>query len=237
MKLPRGHKLPPEDRPLRTVKSFVIRSGRMTEAQKLAVNDNWSHYGLDLAAGKFDAQQIFGRKAPLVLEIGFGMGDSLIAMAQTHPEQDYLGVEVHAPGVGNILRLAQAAALANLRVYKADAKDVLIQAIGNGTLTRIQIFFPDPWHKTRHHKRRLIQPEFVQELRSKLVPGGVLHLATDWEPYARHMLQVLGSAEGLRNCCGKEVWATKHERPQTKFEKRGQTLGHGVWDLLFERCS
>jgi len=235
MKLPPGVKLPPSDRPLRTVKSFVIRAGRMTDAQKQAVTDSWPLFGLNLADGKLEASKVFGRTAPLVLEIGFGMGDSLIAMAQAHPEQDYIGVEVHAPGIGNVLRLAQAAGLQNLRIYKADAKDVLQQALADGLLARIQIFFPDPWHKTKHHKRRMIQAEFVQELRKKLAIGGVLHLATDWEPYASQMMQVLSEAAGFRNCMGEGTWATEHDRPLTKFEKRGQNLGHGVWDLMFER--
>src|SRR5690606_39018988 len=136
------------------------------------------------------------------------------------------------PGIGNILRLAAEAQLGNLKVYKADANAVLADCIADNTLDRVQIFFPDPWHKTRHHKRRLIQDAFVQELRAKLKVGGVLHLATDWEPYAKHMMKVLSAAEGLRNCSGAGAWAREHERPPTKFEQRGQRLGHGVWDLL-----
>ena len=222
-------------RPLRTVKSFVIRAGRMTASQKQALAEYWPVYGLEVAEGQIDPQKTFGRKAPLVLEIGFGMGDSLIAMCRAHPEQEYIGVEVHAPGVGNILKLAGAEDLTNLRIYKADAKDVLQSCIADASLTRIQIFFPDPWHKKKHHKRRLIQPDFVQDLRNKLAPGGILHLATDWEPYAMHMMEVLSSAEGFTNCCGDRSWAAEHDRPLTKFEKRGQKLGHGVWDLLFVR--
>jgi tRNA (guanine-N7-)-methyltransferase len=223
--------------PLRTVKSFVIRIGRMTAAQKQAYEANWSLHGLNVDDGAFDQQKAFGRVAPLVFEIGFGMGQSLIAMAQAHPDWNYIGVEVHPPGVGNVLRLGAEAGLTNLKVYKADAKAVLADCIADHSLDRIQIFFPDPWHKTRHHKRRLIQADFVQELRAKLKVGGVLHLATDWEPYAKHMMKVLSAADGFGNCNGAGAWATEHDRPLTKFEQRGQRLGHGVWDLLFTRTS
>lgn len=222
-------------RPLRTVKSFVIRAGRMTEGQKQAVADQWPRFGLDVAAGLLDQQAVFGRRAPLVFEIGFGMGGSLAEMAAAHPDRDYIGVEVHRPGVGNLLKLAEVAALTNLRVYQADAKDVLQHCIADASLATVQIFFPDPWHKKRHHKRRLIQPEFVQELRGKLAVGGVLHLATDWEPYAQQMMEVLSAAPGFRNRFGTGAWATEHDRPSTKFEQRGERLGHGVWDLMFER--
>ncbi len=221
--------------PLRTVKSFVVRTGRMTEAQKAAMAAQWPRYGLEVAGGMIDAQAIFGRQAPLVFEIGFGMGGSLAEMAAQHPELDYIGVEVHTPGIGNLLKLAEAAALPNLRVYRADAKDVLQLCIPDASLACVQIFFPDPWHKKRHYKRRLIQPEFVQELRAKLAVGGVLHLATDWEPYAQQMMEVLSAAPGWRNRFGAGAWATEHDRPTTKFEQRGERLGHGVWDLMFER--
>jgi tRNA (guanine-N7-)-methyltransferase len=222
--------------PLRTVKSFVIRIGRMTAAQKQAYEANWPVHGLD-ASAPFDQQASFGRVAPLVFEIGFGMGQSLITMAQMHPDWNYIGVEVHPPGVGNLLRLGAEAGLTNLKVYKADAKAVLADCIADHALDRVQIFFPDPWHKTRHHKRRLIQDEFVQELRPKMKIGGILHLATDWEPYAKHMMKALSAAEGFRNCNGTGAYATEHERPPTKFEQRGQRLGHGVWDMLFTRVS
>jgi tRNA (guanine-N7-)-methyltransferase len=223
--------------PLRTVKSYVIRIGRMTVAQKQAFEANWPLHGLNAGDGVLDPQQVFGCNAPLVFEIGFGMGQSLITMAQVHPDWNYIGVEVHPPGVGNILRLGAEAQLTNLKIYQADAKAVLADCITDNSLDRVQIFFPDPWHKTRHHKRRLIQAEFIQELRPKLKAGGILHLATDWEPYAKHMMKVLGVAEGFRNCNGEGAWATVHDRPLTKFEQRGQRLGHGVWDLMFEKVS
>jgi tRNA (guanine-N7-)-methyltransferase len=221
--------------PLRTVKSFVIRIGRMTAAQKQAYEANWPLHGLNLEDGALDPRAVFGRDAPLVFEIGFGMGQSLIDMALANSQWNYIGVEVHPPGVGNLLRLGAEANLTNLKVYKADAKAVLADCIADHALDRVQIFFPDPWHKTRHHKRRLIQPDFVQELRAKLKPGGILHLATDWEPYAKHMMKVLSAAPGFRNASGAGAWAAEHARPLTKFEQRGQRLGHGVWDLLFEK--
>lgn len=222
---------------LRTIRSFVKRAGRMTGSQKQAMERLWPRFGLELAAGSLLPAVVFGRQAPLVLEIGFGMGDSLAAMAQQHPEWDYIGIEVHPPGIGNLLKLAEADELDNLRVYEADAKEVLRQAVADASLDRIQIFFPDPWHKKKHHKRRLIQSDFVAELHSKLKPGGILHLATDWEPYALQMMEVLSEAPGLRNCHGAGQWAVEHDRPGTKFERRGQRLGHGVWDLQFERTA
>jgi tRNA (guanine-N7-)-methyltransferase len=223
--------------PQRTIKSFVLRTGRMTDGQKLAMAEQWPRYGLEAGSGMIDPQTIFGRVAPLVFEIGFGMGGSLVDMARAHPELDYIGVEVHTPGIGNLLRLADAEGLSNLRVYKADAKDVLKHCIPEGSLAAVQIFFPDPWHKKRHNKRRLIQPEFVQDLRTRLAVGGVLHLATDWEPYAQQMMEVLSAAPGYRNRFGTGAWATEHGRPTTKFEQRGERLGHGVWDLMFVRES
>jgi len=184
----------------RTIRSFVKRTGRMTTAQRQALDEHWPRYGLSLADGAPDFDQVFGRRAPRVFEIGFGMGDSLAAMAAANPGFDYIGVEVHSPGVGNLLKLASAAGLDNLRVYEADAKDVLQQAVADGSLDRIQIFFPDPWHKKKHHKRRLIQPDFVEALRQKLRPGIVLRRATDWEPYALQMMEVLTAAAGYRTC-------------------------------------
>lgn len=225
-----------EARPHRGVRSFVVRAGRMTTAgQQQALERLWPRYGLTLEQGMLDQQVVFGRKAPLVFEIGFGMGGSLTAMAKAAPEQDFIGVEVHPPGIGTILRAIEAEGLHNLRIYQADATEVLRHCIADGSLQTLQIFFPDPWHKKRHHKRRLVQAEFVQQLRPKLATGGVLHLATDWEPYAEQMLQVLTAAEGFRNCAGTALWASEHKRPLTKFEQRGQRLGHGVWDLLFEK--
>jgi tRNA (guanine-N7-)-methyltransferase len=225
----------PRNIPLRTIKSFVIRRGRMTESQETALASLWSVYGLNLSDGLLDAEKVFGRSADLVMEIGFGMGEALVTMAQANPQQDFIGVEVHPPGVGNILRTIAERELTNVRIYKTDAKDVLQQCIADNALSRMQIFFPDPWHKTKHHKRRLIQQEFVQQVHARLRTGGVLHLATDWQAYANQMLKVMTDAEGFRNCAGANHWVTEHARPLTKFEQRGQRLGHGVWDLMFEK--
>lgn len=226
-----------DSRPLRRIRSFVLRTGRMTEGQKRSYDLHWPSKGLELANGELDMAQVFGRSAPVVLEIGFGMGDSLAAMAAAAPEQDFIGIEVHSPGVGRLMHLIDEGGLENLRAYCCDAVEVLEQCIADGALQRVQIYFPDPWHKKKHHKRRLIQPEFVQLLRRKLARGGVIHLATDWENYAEHMMAVMSAAEGFNNSLGEGQYAPRPDyRPVTKFEKRGERLGHGVWDLLFEKC-
>jgi tRNA (guanine-N7-)-methyltransferase len=227
----------PQNVPLRTVRSFVIRAGRLTEAQEAARERMWPRLGLRIEDGALDQGKVFGREADLVFEIGFGMGSSLVEMAKVAPEKNFIGVEVHPPGIGNVLKLAEQEQVDNIRVYQADARNVLQQCIADESLACVQIFFPDPWHKTRHHKRRLIQPDFVAELRPKLKKGGVLHLATDWEPYALQMMQVLSADPHWQNKVGRGLYATEHARPLTKFEQRGQRLGHGVWDMLFIRMS
>ncbi len=219
----------------RPIRSFVVRSGRLTPAQQQALDDWWPMYGLDDTNAPLDANAVFGRTAPLVFEIGFGMGDSLAEQAQRHPEKDFIGVEVHRPGVGKLLREIHQRELTNLRIYCHDATEILQHCIANGSLDTIQIFFPDPWHKKRHHKRRLIQPALVQRLVTKLAEGGKLHLATDWQNYAEHMMEVLSAADGLVNTAGSGNYAAETERPVTKFQRRGLRLGHGVWDLLFEK--
>ncbi len=226
----------PDNVPLRTVHSFVIRAGRMTEAQKAARDKLWPQFGLELADGMVQQQQVFGRIAPLVLEIGFGMGSSLIEMAKAAPEKDFIGIEVHPPGIGNLLKLVDQEQLTNLRVYQGDARVVLEKCIADGSLSCLQIFFPDPWHKKRHYKRRMIQPDFINEVRPKLMASGVMHLATDWQPYAVQMMRVLSADSAFRNATGEGLYATQHDRPSTKFEQRGQKLGHGVWDLLFVKA-
>ncbi|MEZ5530517.1 MAG: tRNA (guanosine(46)-N7)-methyltransferase TrmB [Porticoccaceae bacterium] len=220
----------------KSIRSYVVRAGRMTEGQRAAFEKYWPQYGLSLHDGLLDATQAFGRDAPRVLEIGFGMGDSLLQMLQQEPEKDFIGIEVHPPGVGRLINNAGKLQLANLRVYLADAIDVLEDCIPENSLDRIQIYFPDPWHKKKHNKRRLVQPEFVARLRRYLKPGGVLHLATDWEPYAEHMLEVMEVAEGFDNLAGPGQFSPRPDyRPVTKFEKRGERLGHGVWDLLYSK--
>ncbi len=220
----------------RSIRSFVIRGGRMTASQQKAFDSLWPTQGLSADNGLIEPQSLFGRAAPLVLEIGFGMGASLAEMAQNARDMDFIGVEVHKPGIGALLREAELHSLTNLRVYWEDANRVINECLGDASLDRIQLFFPDPWHKKRHNKRRLVQLEFVQRLRTKLKPGGVFHMATDWEPYAEHMIDVMEAAEGYRNLAGIGQYSIRPDyRPITKFEKRGERLGHGVWDLLYER--
>ncbi len=220
----------------RRIKSFAIRQGRMSQRQRNAVEQHWSEYGVDWKPQPIDLDACFGRSAPVVLEIGFGMGASLAAMAKAAPEKNFLGIEVHKPGIGALLALSFEQDIHNIRVINHDAVDVLQSALLDKSLDRIQIYFPDPWHKSRHHKRRLIQPGFVQLLRSKLKLGGILHMATDWENYAEQMLEVVDHAEGYVNCAGKGHYSPRPEyRPFTKFEKRGERLGHGVWDLLYQK--
>lgn len=223
----------PEYKP-KPIRSYVIRAGRITEGQRLAFDRWWPEYGLSLHSGPLDPEATFGRRAPLVLEIGFGMGDSLLQMAQSEPDKDFVGIEVHTPGVGRLIKEAGELALANLRVYMADAVDVLDDCIPDRSLDRFQLYFPDPWHKKKHHKRRIVQPAFMAKIRRKMAPGGLVHLATDWEHYAEHMREVLEAAPGFDNEAGAGAFADRPAfRPRTKFEQRGERLGHGVWDLLY----
>ena len=218
----------------KTIRSYVVRAGRMTNAQRSAFESGWLSYGLRLAAGMADMKSIFGRENPKVVEIGFGMGGSLLEMVEAQPETDFIGIEVHPPGVGSLINAAQEKQLNNLRVYLADATDVLNECIAEGSLDRVQIYFPDPWHKKKHNKRRIIQPKFLQLIRSKLRLGGVVHMATDWQPYAEQMLELINDAEGFSNMA-KDYMPRPDFRPLTKFERRGEKLGHGVWDLMAER--
>ncbi|MFT6047158.1 MAG: tRNA (guanine-N7-)-methyltransferase [Arenicella sp.] len=220
----------------RSIRSFVKREGKMTGGQKNAIGLLWPQYGVDLGDETLDLVELFKRDAFTVLEIGFGNGLSLADMAEAHPEQNYFGVEVHTPGVGGLLVQVKKLGLVNVRVSQDDAVEVLDQQIADGSLDRVQIFFPDPWHKKRHHKRRLIQAEFVKTLVAKLKPKGIIHVATDWENYAEHILQVLAQEPMLANTA--DGYAAKPAyRPLTKYENRGMNLGHGVWDLLFEKTS
>lgn len=223
--------------PRRAIRSFVLRAGRATAAQQRALNDLWPLYGVEFSNQPLDLQQLFGRTAPRMLEIGFGAGEALSTFAQAHPEIDCLGVEVHPPGVGHLLLDVQALQLTNCRVIAHDAVEVLRDQIPAGTLALVHIFFPDPWPKKRHHKRRLIQPEFVDLVMRALMPGGIVRLATDWEPYAQHMSAVM-AASGLRNLASSGEFMERPElRPLTRFERRGHRLGHGVWDLAYAKHS
>lgn len=219
----------------RHVRSFVRREGRLSSGQQRALDTLWDRYGVDASPGLLDLDKLFRRGAPRILEIGFGNGESLATMAQARSDADFLGVEVHRPGVGHLLMRIESLGLSNLRVLCVDAVEVLARQLPDTSLNRIQVFFPDPWPKHRHHKRRLIQPDFVALLARKLKPGAHLHLATDWEAYALHMLAVLEAAEGFVNTASKFAERPDY-RPLTKFERRGLNLGHAVWDLLFQRC-
>lgn len=219
----------------RHVRSFVRREGRLSSGQQRAIDTLWDRYGVDASPGLLDLDKLFRRGAPRILEIGFGNGESLATMAQARSDADFLGVEVHRPGVGHLLMRIESLGLSNLRVLCVDAVEVLGRQLPDTSLNRIQVFFPDPWPKHRHHKRRLVQPDFVALLARKLKPGAYLHLATDWEAYALHMLAVLEAAEGFVNTASKFAERPDY-RPLTKFERRGLSLGHAVWDLLFQRC-
>ena len=223
-------------RPLRRIRSFVRRQGRLTKGQQLALDQYWPEMGVEFQPEPLDLSQLFGRDAPVVLEIGFGMGASLVTMAQTNPQQNFLGIEVHAPGVGACLASAKEANVENLRVMCHDAVEVLEKMIPDNSLRMVQLFFPDPWHKARHNKRRIVQTPFAELVMRKLKLGGVFHMATDWEAYAEHMLEVMNGIDGYKNQSETQDYVPRPEtRPLTKFEQRGQRLGHGVWDLMFER--
>jgi tRNA (guanine-N7-)-methyltransferase len=220
----------------RSVRSFVVRAGRMGTGQMRALEELGPRYVLPYTTDAVDWPAVFGRDAPRVLEIGFGMGQATAAIAQAMPGTDFIGVEVHTPGVGALLKLIGEQDIANIRIVQHDAVEVLDHMIAPGSLAGVHVFFPDPWHKKKHNKRRLIQPAFVSQLCSRLAPGGYLHCATDWQPYAEQMLEVLSAEPQLVNTA--EGYAPKPDyRPLTKFENRGLKLGHGVWDLVFTRPS
>jgi tRNA (guanine-N7-)-methyltransferase len=220
----------------RRIRSFVCRGGRMTRAQRRALAESWERFGVE-AGIVLNPAKLFGRRAPLILEIGFGNGESLAAMAAANPEMDHLGIEVYRPGIGHLLLRAAELGLTNLRVMHADAVEVLERQLPDECLDRVHIFFPDPWPKARHHKRRLVQPPFVSLLVRKLKPAGQLHVATDCEDYARSILHVLSTAGGLTNKATRDGFALRPaSRPPTKFEQRGRGLGYDIWDMLFERC-
>jgi len=225
-----------DDKRKRTIRSFVKRTGRMTEGQQRAMDDHWGELGLTHDQGKLNLKEVFGREAPLVVEVGFGNGDSLVTMAQNEPDKDFIGIEVHEPGVGRLINNVVQLGLPNLKAYCHDAVEVFEDCIPDQSIARMQLFFPDPWHKKRHHKRRIVQPEFVQAVRQKLEIGGVWHMATDWEHYAEQMMEVMSEAEGYENVAEAGQYIPRPEtRPLTKFEQRGERLGHGVWDLMFKR--
>ncbi len=221
---------------MRQIKSYVLRAGRMGTGQMRAFELYGPQYLLPYQAARLDTAQAFGRSAPLILEIGFGMGDATAKIAQVRPGDNFLCCEVHEPGVGALLKRCGEEAIPNIRIVQHDAVEVMDHMLGEDSLDGVHIFFPDPWHKSRHHKRRLIQSPFVERLAKHIKPGGYLHLATDWQPYAEQMMQVLSAEPLLANSAGAGQFAPKPDyRPLTKFENRGLKLGHGVWDLVFTR--
>ena len=235
-----GSKAPPKpftvEDGVRRVRSFVLRQGRFTPAQQRAFDALWPRFGLDYGGAPKDFDAIFGRHAPRVLEIGFGNGDALRHSAARDPGRDHIGIEVHAPGVGRLLNALDADGSGHVRIFHHDAVEVLEHEVADASLDELLIYFPDPWHKKRHNKRRLVNPAFAALLVRKLAPGGRLHLATDWQDYAEQMWDVLDATGGLANRAGARGHVPRPEwRPQTHFESRGQRLGHGVWDLLYDR--
>jgi tRNA (guanine-N7-)-methyltransferase len=218
----------------RPIRSYVLRQGRFSNAQRLAYDTLLPRYGVSYAPSPLDLRQVFGRDAPCIVEIGFGMGDTTADIAAAHPASDYLALEVHTPGVGSLLKHLAGRELTNVRVIQHDAVEVLENMISPGMLDGAHIFFPDPWPKKRHHKRRLVQAPFARLLALRLKPGGYVHVATDWKEYAEQILEVLSAEPALRNTAG--GFAPRPDyRPLTKFEQRGLKLGHGVWDVVFHR--
>ncbi len=218
----------------RPIRSFVLRQGRFSPAQQRAVETLMPRFGVAYRESPLDLRELFGREAPVVAEVGFGMGETTAAIARENPDTDYLAIEVHGPGVGSLLKRLEGESIANVRLVQHDAVEVLRHMIPESSLAAIHVFFPDPWPKKRHHKRRLLQAPFVALAASRLAPGGVLHVATDWQEYAEHVLAVCESCSLLENTA-KQFAARPAWRPETKFERRGAALGHGVWDIIFRR--
>ncbi|ESS73446.1 tRNA (guanine-N(7)-)-methyltransferase TrmB [Methyloglobulus morosus KoM1] len=225
--------LMPEQLPTRKIRSFIRRQGRITQGQEFALEHHWDKYCLT-PDNPLDTIQVFGRLAPLCVEIGFGNGDCLAQLAAANPDKDYLGIEVHRPGVGHLLMRLEEQGLHNVRVYCHDAIEILTNNVADNSLAAVHLFFPDPWHKRKHHKRRIVQSSFVELLALKLQSGGYFHAATDWEHYAKAMLEVLSADNRLTNASLTDTYCERPAyRPLTKFEQRGLRLGHGVWDLIF----
>ncbi|MEX0959651.1 MAG: tRNA (guanosine(46)-N7)-methyltransferase TrmB [Burkholderiales bacterium] len=227
---------PVNDRATRPIRSFVLRQGRISNAQQRAIETLLPHWGIPFRPEAIDLNTVFGREAPKILEIGFGMGETTAAFAAAHPEIDLLGVEVHTPGVGSLLKQVAELGITNLRVIQHDAVEVVRHMIPPASLRGVHVFFPDPWPKKRHHKRRLLQPPFVSKLVDRLQPGGYIHVATDWQDYAEQVLEVLRAEPLLENTVQAFAPRPAH-RPMTRFEQRGLRLGHGVWDIVFLRPS
>jgi tRNA (guanine-N7-)-methyltransferase len=219
----------------RPIRSYVIRASRYTDAQKVAIDQHWDDYVIAYEPRLFSTEELFGNSNPLTVEIGFGMGDSLLEMAAANPQINFLGIEVHKPGVGKLLHGVVEQNLSNVKVFCHDAKEILAHCLPPASIARLLIFFPDPWHKKRHNKRRLVQTDFITQQLPLLADGGRIHLATDWEPYAEHMVEAMEAVEGIENLNGAGQFWQQPDRPETKFERRGIRLGHGVWDLLYAK--
>ena len=219
----------------RPIRSYVIRASRYTDAQKVAIDQHWDDYVIAYEPRLFSTEELFGNSNPLTVEIGFGMGDSLLEMAAANPQIIFLGIEVHKPGVGKLLHGVVEQNLSNVKVFCHDAKEILAHCLPPASIARLLIFFPDPWHKKRHNKRRLVQTDFITQQLPLLADGGRIHLATDWEPYAEHMVEAMEAVEGIENLNGAGQFWQQPDRPETKFERRGIRLGHGVWDLLYKK--
>ena len=218
------------------IRSFIRRQGRLTPGQQYAIDNHWATYCLDPKTD-YNFTEVFGREAPLFMEIGFGNGDSLAKMAAANPDKDYIGIEVHTPGVGHLLMLLHEQGISNVRIYCHDAIEVLENKCPDHSLAGLHLFFPDPWHKKKHHKRRIVRPSFVELLDKKLKVGGYFHAATDWENYAEWMLDILSAHKGLANTSPTHDYCPCPDyRPLTKFEQRGIRLGHGVWDIIFRKA-
>jgi len=221
---------------LRTIKSFVLRQGRLTKAQQNALDNYWHDYGIEYAELELSFKNLFDNDNNTIIEIGFGNGDSLLEQVAKQQDNNFIGIEVHGPGVGHLIHNAHTEGIKNIKVIRHDAVDVLNNQIIDESVSQFQLFFPDPWHKKKHHKRRIINPDFIQLVRKKLKPGGIFHMATDWQHYAAHMLEQMDNAEGFVNTSGRGQYSmNKGERCETKFERRGLKLGHGVWDLLYKK--
>ena len=219
---------------LRKIQSFVRRSGRISKAQSIGLNELWHDYGVDLNEKKLDFNKLFLSENNVTLEVGFGNGDSLLEMAIDQPNQNFLGIEVYEAGVGRLINEANKNKLSNLKIIKDDAVEVLTNNILDNSISHFQLFFPDPWHKKKHHKRRIVQISFLDLLSNKLKKDGIVHIATDWENYAEHIMELLESHSHFKNCAGDHMYSLRPKnRPLTKFENRGQKLGHGVWDIIF----
>jgi tRNA (guanine-N7-)-methyltransferase len=226
-----------DKRRLRPVRSYVLRQGRLTDAQARALKALWPVYGIDEADTPLDCRQLFGREAPLVVEVGFGDGAATWRMAQAEPDKNFIGIEVHQPGVGRLLQALDARQLDNVRIARADAVDFIRDRLAPDSISELRIYFPDPWPKKRHHKRRIVQAAFLDLLAARLAPGAILHLATDWEPYAEHMLEVLKAHPDFVNQSPDGGYSERPRwRPVTKFERRGDRLGHTSHDLVYRRC-